>query len=158
MFLVIRELLNDEVYLLRSFLYDAIFIPEGTSPPDKSIIETPELQVYIQDFGSMKSDKCLVAEVNGEVVGAVWCRIMNDYGHIDDETPSLAISVRKEYRGRKIGTELMRAMLEALKQSGYSRVSLSVQKANYAVKMYIDLGFDVFSENDGEYIMRITLT
>ena len=155
---MIRELLNDEVYLLRSFLYDAIFIPEGTSPPDKSIIETPELQVYIQDFGSMKSDKCLVAEVNGEVVGAVWCRIMNDYGHIDDETPSLAISVRKEYRGRKIGTELMRAMLEALKQSGYSRVSLSVQKANYAVKMYIDLGFDVFSENDGEYIMRITLT
>ncbi|MDD6038919.1 MAG: hypothetical protein PUD20_09025, partial [bacterium] len=29
------------------------------------------------------------------VVGAVWVRIMNDYGHVDDETPSFAISLLK---------------------------------------------------------------
>jgi len=40
-----------------------------------------------------------VAEVDGKIVGAVWVRIMNDYGHIDNETPSLAISLYKEYRG-----------------------------------------------------------
>ena len=155
---MIREIRTDELHLLRSFLYDAIFVPDGQEPPDISITDKPELQVYIQDFGSMDSDKCLVAEVNGELAGAVWCRIMNDYGHIDDETPSLAISVRKEYRHRGLGTALMWKMLDELKQSGYSWVSLSVQKANYAVKMYQHLGFEVFAENDGEYIMRITLT
>lgn len=45
--------------------------------------------MYVKDFGKNKGDLCLVAEANNEIVGAVWCRIMNDYGHIDAETPSL---------------------------------------------------------------------
>ncbi|MBQ7154023.1 MAG: GNAT family N-acetyltransferase [Synergistaceae bacterium] len=69
-----------------------------------------------------------------------------------------AISVLKEYRGQGIGTALMKAMLEHLREAGYKRASLSVQKANYAVKMYMKLGFGIFSENDGEYIMLVTLT
>ena len=40
---------------------------------------------------------------------------MNDYGHVDDDTPSFAISLYKENRGRGIGTELMRRMLGLLK-------------------------------------------
>ena len=40
----------------------------------------------------------MVAQVADEIVGAVWVRIMNDYGHIDNETPSFAISLLKEYR------------------------------------------------------------
>jgi len=35
----------------------------------------------------------LVAEIKEKIVGAVWARIMDDYGHIDDETPSFAISL-----------------------------------------------------------------
>lgn len=33
--------------------------------------------------------------VKGKLVGAVWVQIMNDYG-IDDDTPSLAMSVLSE--------------------------------------------------------------
>ena len=60
---------------------------------------------------------------------------MDDYGHVDDETPSFAISLYKEYRGQGIGNQLMVKMLELLKQQGYKKASLAVQKANYAVKM-----------------------
>ena len=83
----------------------------------------------------------------------MWCRITNDYGHVDDATPSLAVSVKKEYRHQGIGTKLLREFLNLLRLSGYKRVSLSVQKENYAAKMYINLGFKIFSENDSEYIM-----
>ena len=120
--------------------------------PPKSIIEQPELQVYIEDFGK-KDDWCLVAEVKGKIVGAVWVRIMDDYGHIDDETPSFAISLYEEYRNMGIGTALMRDMLEFLKNKGYRRTSLSVQKVNYAVRMYQKVGFEVVDENEEEYIM-----
>ena len=120
--------------------------------PPKSIIEQPELQVYIEDFGK-KDDWCLVAEINGKIVGAVWVRIMNDYGHIDNETPSFAISLYEEYRNMGIGTALMRDMLEFLKDKGYKRTSLSVQKVNYAVRMYQKVGFEVIDENEEEYIM-----
>ena len=122
-------------------------------PPERSIINLPELQVYVADFGKEKDDICFLAEVKGKVVGAVWVRVMNDYGHIEDGVPSFAISLYKEYRGYGIGTALMRRMLCELKQRGYEKASLSVQKANYAVQMYLKVGFEVLNEHEEEYIM-----
>jgi len=149
----IRELRQDEIEVLDTFLYEAIFIPEGVSAPSKDIINQPELQVYVKNFGEDKGDLCLVAQVENEIVGAVWVRIMNDYGHIDDETPSFAISLLKEYRNYGIGTELMKQMLMKLKMQGYKQASLAVQKMNYAVRMYTNVGFEIVDENDEEYIM-----
>lgn len=154
---VIRQIKKSEYSLLKDFLYEAIFIPNGFEPVPKSVIALPELQVYIEHFGYKKDDRCSVAELKGKVVGAVWTRIMDDYGHIDNKTPSLAMAVYKEYRGLGIGTSLLRKHLSTLKHSGYSRVSLSVQKTNYATEIYKKVGFDVIDENDEEYIMIICL-
>ena len=153
----IREIAKTEYAVLNDFLYEAIYIPKGMRPPDKTIIEKPELQVYVEDFGSRPDDRCLVAEADGKIVGAVWVRIMNDYGHIDDETPSFAISLDKAYRGRGIGTELMIKMLSLLKEHGYQKASLSVQKENYAAKMYLKIGFVVVGESENEYTMAYDL-
>ena len=154
---MIREIKDSEYELLNEFLYEAIFIPEDTAPPDKDIVNNPELQIYTENFGQRPDDKCLVAEVNGNIVGAVWTRIMNDYGHVDHGTPSFAISLYKEYRGFGIGTEMMKRMLSLLKQSGYKKASLSVQKENFASEMYLKLGFEIVNENEEEYIMLISL-
>ena len=144
---LIRELKQDENKVLDTFLYEAIFIPEGVSAPLQDIINQPDLQVYVKDFGKNKGDLCLVAQVRDKIVGAVWVRIMNDYGHIDNETPSFAISLLKEYRNYGIGTELMKQMLTKLKLEGYKQASLSVQKMNYAVRMYRKIGFEIIDEN-----------
>ena len=40
----IRKIKEVEYKLLDDFIYEAIFIPEGTAPPPKSIINQPELQ------------------------------------------------------------------------------------------------------------------
>lgn len=149
----IRTIVEEENRLLEDFLYEAIFVPEGVSAPPRSIINQPELQIYITDFGKKKDDVGLVAEVDKKVAGAVWVRIMNDYGHIDNDTPSFAISLYKEYRGLGIGTALMTEMLRILKDRGYKQASLAVQKANYAVKLYQKTGFEIVDENDEEYIM-----
>ena len=149
---IIREMKQTERKLLKDFLYEAIFVPDGMEAPPKRIIEQPKLQVYIANFGR-KDDNCLVAEVRGVLVGAVWSRIMDDYGHVDDITPSLAISIFKEFRGFGIGTVLMKGMLTLLKNKGYKQVSLSVQKANFAYKLYLQVGFYVLNETDDEYIM-----
>ena len=148
----IREIRENEYYVLSEFLYEAIFIPVGMEKPPKAIIEQPELQVYIADFGK-SDDWCLVAEVKEKIVGAVWVRVMDDYGYIDDETPSFAMSLYEEYRNMGIGTALMRDMLEFLKNKGYKQTSLSVQKENYAARMYQKVGFEVIDENEEEYIM-----
>ena len=149
----IRELKQGEAGILDTFLYEAIFIPEGVNAPPKEIIRQPELQVYVAGFGKQKSDICYVAEASGNIVGAVWTRIMNDYGHVDADTPSLAISLLKAYRNYGIGTELMKKILVRLRAEGYGQVSLSVQKNNYAVGMYRKVGFQIVDENEEEYIM-----
>ena len=154
----IRELKNEESDILKDFTYEAIFIPEDVEPPDRSIVELPELKVYYEDFGKGKDDCCLVAEDDstegaGEIAGAVWTRVMDDYGHVDDDTPSLAISLYENHRGKGIGTQLLNEMQCTLKEKGYKMVSLSVQKANYAVRMYQHAGFNIVDENEEEYIM-----
>lgn len=154
----LRELRYNETELLKDFLYEAIFIPEGVDPPPREIIEQPELKLYYEGFGTGRADYCIVADDGGNVIGAAWTRIMNDYGHVDDETPSLAISLYKAYRGQGIGTQLMEMILALLKEKGYERVSLAVQKANYAVRMYEKVGFKTVDENDEEYIMVCDLS
>ena len=149
----IRRLKIEEAAVLKDFLYEAIFIPEGVEPPARDIVELPELRIYYEDFGSSSSDLAIVADDDGKIAGAVWVRIMNDYGHIDEETPSFAISLYKEYRGMGIGTKLMYAMLEFLREEGFKKASLAVRKANYAVRMYEKVGFKTVDENDEEFIM-----
>ena len=109
---MIREMKSQEYRLLSDFLYEAIYIPEGVEAPPRSVIDFPELQEYIIEFGNRKHDKALVAEIQGDIVGAIWVRIMNDYGHIDNDTPSLAMSVCPRYRGLGIGTSLLKQLLQ----------------------------------------------
>ena len=153
----IRKIEEKEYILLEDFIYEAIFIPEGVSPPPKSIINQPDLQVYIKDFGKEKDDICFVAETDDKVIGAVWVRDMKDYGHIEDGVPSFAISLYKPYRNFGIGTALMKTMLSELKQRGYKKTSLAVQKENYAVKMYKKVRFEIIRETEEEFIMVCNL-
>ncbi len=149
----IRALRPEETALLKDFLYEAIFVPEGMEPPARSIVEKAELRVYTDGFGAREGDNCLVAEADGTVVGAVWTRIMDDYGHVDDETPSFAIALYRDYRGRGVGTQLLREMLALLRSQGYRQASLAVQKANYAMRLYEKVGFKTVRETGEEYIM-----
>ncbi len=150
---IIREIREKEIPLLDKFLYHAIFVPEGGEVPPESIVKVPEMQIYVKDFGQHTNDRCLVAVSSEAIIGAVWTRLMKDYGYVDEDTPSFAISLLKEYRGLGIGTKLMEEMLVILKRSGCLKASLAVQKANYAVKMYQKVGFKIISENEEEYIM-----
>lgn len=158
---IIREIKETELNVLENMLYEAIFQSEGREPLPRDIIEKPEISVYIDDFGK-QGDYCLVADLDGKIIGAVWVRIlageMKGYGNIDDKTPEFAISLYKEYRSRGIGTALMKKMIEHLKESGYAQASLSVDKANYAVKMYKNLGFKIIADRAEDYFMVLELT
>ena len=52
------------------------------------------------------------------------------YGFIDTLTAELSVAVRREARGSKIGTQLLRA------DESYDSVSLSVSVQNPAVRLY----------------------
>lgn len=154
----IREIREAEYGLLEDFIYEAIYVPEGAKRPPRDITKTPEQQVYFRDFGKSKDDYGFVAVIGDEVVGAVWGRIMHDFGHIDEETPSLALAIHQGHRGKGLGTALMKKFMEKLREEGYQYVSLSVQKSNPALRLYEKLGFEVvgttMGETEEEIVMR----
>ena len=153
----IKPLKSEEIPHLEEFLYQAIFISQGLAPLPRSILKEPDLEMYIKDFGQQPDDWALAAEVDGQLVGAVWVRIMKDYGYYDDQTPSLSISFLPEFRSQGLGQQLMTAMLDLLKAKGYPSVSLSVSKDNPAVRFYQRLGFVTVEEREDNYLMLCRL-
>ena len=142
----IREISEHEYPFLEDFLYNAIYIPPGEEWPPREVIFDPEIYIYISGFGSKHGDIGVVSETDGKITGAAWTRIIPAYGHIDDNTPELAISVLPEYRGQGIGIVLMERLFDSLRERGFSRTSLSVQKNNPAVRFYERLGYKITGE------------
>ena len=136
----VRDMTPAEYPLLADFLHMAIFVPPGQQPPPREVLASPEMQVYFKNFGQGAGDRGVVAEAAGKLVGAAWARIMEDYGHVDDDTPSLAAAVEAPYRGQGIGGALLRALLDQLAQALYRR-----------------LDFHTLRETESEYIMVKTL-
>ena len=149
----IREMRVEEYPLLKEFLYQAIFQRDENALIPRSVLNDPSIAVYIRDFGKEEDDLCLCAEVEMNVIGAVWVRNIEGFGSIDVRTPEFALSLYPTYRGYGIGTALMRRMLEKLEKAGYEQASLAVQKENAAKNMYRRLGFEICDENEEEFIM-----
>lgn len=153
---MIRKLKEDEYPLLKEFTYQAIFLRDENIIVPRTVLDDPKLRVFYENFGKPE-DECLVVEIDNKIVGAVWTRIISGevkgFGNIDEYTPEFGISLFKEYRNKGLGTKLMKSMLELLKNKGYKRTSLAVQKDNYAVKMYQNVGFYIIKELEEEYLM-----
>ena len=153
-FYQIRGLRAEETPLLDSFLYEAIFIPEGVTPPPRSIVRDPSLSCYIDAFGSGVCDHALVAVLSdGTVAGVVWTRLLADQAPFASNVPTLAIAVLPAHRGQGIGSALLHAMLRTLARHGWQRVALSVQKANPALRLYQRAGFTIAQDNGEELVM-----
>ncbi|MFP3154014.1 GNAT family N-acetyltransferase [Lachnospiraceae bacterium ZAX-1] len=153
----IRPINEAEYGILERLLYESLHIPPGHEPFPWDTIYLPEIYVYIKDFGK-KDDICFVAETDGQIVGAAYSRILSEsdikgFGYIDDKTPELAISVLPGCRGKGIGRELLDALNIELSKRGYTKISLSVQKTNPALRLYKRVGYKIIKEQETDYLM-----
>jgi ribosomal protein S18 acetylase RimI-like enzyme len=142
----IREITKADYPLLEDFIYTAIYVPPDEEMPPREVIFDPEIYIYVDGFGSKSGDCGVVAEADGKVVGMAWTRIIPAYGHIDENTPELAISVLPQFRGQNIGAQMMLQLFTLLQKHGYKRTSLSVQKNNPATRFYQRLGYVITDE------------
>ena len=154
---IIREMHPSEYPLLAEFICEAIYFG-GKSLNDEQraiVLADPLCVAAFEGFGTRDDDLALVAEVDGQLAGCCWARTVEEYGHIDDETPSLSIALFPQYRGQGIGTALMSRIIEELTAAGYTRISLSVDKDNPARHLYERLGFKIIGDgfDDTEWLM-----
>ena len=152
---VIRPISKSKIPLLKEFLYLAIFIPPGGDPFPRELLNSPMLSKAYEKWGR-DGDTALVAINNKtkEIIGIVWARLFrkNDpsYGFVDEKTPDMAIAVKAEYRGKGIGTQLLKNLIITLKGNGFNAISLSVEERNPALRLYKRLGFEIIKHEKGE--------
>jgi ribosomal protein S18 acetylase RimI-like enzyme len=112
---------------------------------------------YVEAWGRV-GDLGFVAVdgVSGEPVGAVWLRLLagaeKGYGYVDDETPEMGMAVLPPYRGRGIGSELLKRLLESA-GADYRQVCLSVSADNPALRLYERAGFERAGEDGSSVTM-----
>lgn len=151
-----RNIEKEDLAFLRMSLYDALFVPDGDEPFDKSIIESPDISKYIDNWGRIGDFGLLVFD-DKEYVGAAWGRLYSDtnisYGFVDAHTPEISIALVPKYREQGIGTELMTKLISLADGNGYKGISLSVDKRSRAVSFYQKFGFLTIGELETAFTM-----
>ena len=108
----------------------------------------PVLAKYRDDWGQ-SGDLGVIAEVDSEPVGAAYCRLVHGYGFVDEHTPEVTIGVDTAYRGQGIGATLLAALAELAKAEGVKQLSLSVEPANPALRLYVRAGYRTVATDEG---------
>lgn len=86
----------------------------------------------------LKNDvaRYLVAKIDGKVVGYVGIWFVMDEGHITN------VAVHSDYRGRKIGDELVKKLVKLCKENNIVSMTLEVRVSNIvAQNLYKKYGF-----------------
>jgi len=150
-----RPLGPDDRDLLREYLVLAVFIPPGQPPLPSGAFQDPSLSRYVDGWGR-PHDEGILASDGITDVGAAWLRLWGSgeagFGFVDEATPELSVAVRPAYRGRGVGTALIRRLLAGA-DTRFPAVSLSVTEANPAVRLYLRLGFRPVASNNGSLTM-----
>jgi ribosomal protein S18 acetylase RimI-like enzyme len=152
----IREIKPNEYDFLREMLFEAIYFPVGTEKLPTSIVDESWLSKYVENFGR-KGDFAFVLVDKTELVGAVWSRLFTEdkagYGFVDAQTPEFSIAIKKQYRNQGFGNLLMQKLFAKLNSEGFEKLSLSVDKRNSAVNLYLRIGFEVVDKEGTAYKM-----
>jgi GNAT superfamily N-acetyltransferase len=138
---------------LREMLYLALFVPPGTPPLDRAVLDDPAIDRYVREWGAWPGDVGVVAHVDTTLVGAAWLRCFSadapGYGFVDGLIPELTITVMPGHRGRRVGTR----MLAYLQQRAMA-ISLSCDPSNPAARLYRRAGFEPWSVDGRTMLWR----
>jgi GNAT superfamily N-acetyltransferase len=153
-----RPATREDEPLLWTMLYHAVHVPPGAAPPSEDVVRRPELARYVEGWSD--EDLGLIAIWHGQRVGAAWLRLLTGerrgYGHVADDVPELAVAVLPQWRDRGVGSALLRRLLAAAGER-HTRVSLSVNAANPARRLYERLGFRELGTRGDAVVMVLDL-
>lgn len=129
----------------------------GAARPRHEVLGAEEHRRYVSGW-MRPGDAGLVAESpEGDGIGAAWFRMLPrsapGFGYIATGVPELIIGVRPIWRAHGVGRALLRGLIDRAVADGYARLSLSVERDNYAVTLYRSEGFVVTAPGFGRDTM-----
>jgi len=142
---------GDGAFLADMLVEAANWSSERTKQSRNRVLSTHRTAHYITGW-PRETDLGVIAEADGERVGAAWLRFFPDadpgYGFVAADVPELTIGVAVDWRGRGVGRALLRAIAERAMSAGVRQISLSVERKNFAQKLYLSEGYQIVDCSD----------
>lgn len=156
--LLLRESQHSDIPFLREMLYEAVFWRAGANKPSfEQGLAYPEVSKALADWGERDGDVAVVATLNSTPIGAAWYRYWTDSnfirGYVDENIPVLVIGVHRDYRHRGVGIKMIDWIIDYASKHAIEEISLMVSKDNYAMKLYVQMGFQEVADTGDSLLM-----
>ena len=148
----IRDATAGDGEFLADMLVAAVnWSPEWKPRSRRRVLALPATARYIAGW-PRDTDLGVVAEAGAVPAGAAWVRFFTPedpgYGFVAADVPELTIGVAAAWRGRGVGRSLLRAVAAGAAAAGIRRISLSVERKNFARDLYRSEGYAVTGASD----------
>lgn len=153
----IRSAAQADGAFLADMVVEAANWRAGGAQPRHEILASAEHGRYIAGWMRPGDNGLVAVGPQDEPIGAAWFRMLPrtepGFGYIATGVPELIIGVRPIWRAHGVGRALLRRLMDEARACGYARLSLSVERGNYAVTLYRSEGFAVTSPGIGRDTM-----
>lgn len=120
---------------------------QGGALPRHQVLTSADYSRYVAGWMRPGDTGFVALDTHGEPIGAAWYRMFPrtdpGFGWIGTGVPELIIGVRPIWRAHGVGRALLQRLCDQAKAEGFARVSLSVERGNFASTLYRSEGFAV---------------
>jgi GNAT superfamily N-acetyltransferase len=150
----------DASFLADMLVEAANWHPERTRPKVQ-LLADERINRYLKGWKRPSDDGMLALDGNGTPIGACWYRVLGKsepgYGFLAPGVPELTLGVRPLWRAQGVGRSLLRALCEVATARGHQRITLSVERENFAQRLYVSEGFVTVDSGEDSDLMVKTL-
>lgn len=148
--IALRRAAQTDAKFLGDMLVEAANWRAGGVRPRHEVLTSPEHRRYLAGWKRLSDDGLVATGGDGVSVGAAWYRVLPQdapgFGFVGAAVPELIIGVHPLWRARGVGRSLLRGIVQLAGAEGHARISLSVERDNFARNLYRAEGFTVVGE------------
>lgn len=143
--------MNTILYFLRSseqkILNDLLYYSARVNKTSKKIEDFSELEPFYKFYGLSTKDIGLYALHEHQTAGGAWIRLLkqsdNINGFIDEKTPVLNITVKPEFRSKKIASTMLEQLLQEVATT-YEQISVATPSDT--IGFFEKFGFELIED------------
>jgi GNAT superfamily N-acetyltransferase len=141
----IRPANGEDARILSDMLVEAANWNVASARPRVAVLEDPAVLRYIAGWKRPGDFGCVAVDSHGSAVGACWARLFPPNapgsGFVAAGVPELTLGVNPQWRAQGVGRALLQEIARAAAASGAARLSLSVDRRNFAQRLYVSEGY-----------------
>ncbi|GAA4146049.1 GNAT family N-acetyltransferase [Leifsonia shinshuensis] len=141
----IRQAAAEDARILADMLVEAANWNALRARPRVAVLEDPKVLRYVAGWKRPGDFGCVAEDTHGAPVGACWARLFPadepGSGFVAVGVPELTLGVNTQWRAQGVGRALLQELGRLAAGSGANRLSLSVERANFAQRLYVSEGY-----------------